>query len=703
MKAALERLADAWMNDQRGLGAAGQERGGRIVVLCNRRATPPAALRTAEGYSKHLQGAIRFVLFSTLALWALGCTERNPTGDPDGGGVQDGAPTPDKKLPWGTKGGPCYPNKTCNGELVCKNGACVPAPDLGLPDSKVTPPPDLPAPPPDLQPPPPDGPPPPDAPLPPDGPPPPPTCQPPGYKPVQLQQDQPGDWTVVLEAKSTYKSVAISKATAKQAAATFDYNVNWQQVAGFVVSRPSAATAATAEVTAALAQIKAGVYGSVTQLSAGTAGTSHDGFGTVKVTALELKLASTSDVSLTRNKLVPAVLGLPAAALTGLPSSFGVPATTFVVRFTTVLRKDGRVLFIGAVTEKAADADVSKITGSMSMDLANGTALAPGGETTTKDCYKDTVAAPPKNKVDFIWVMDESGSMSDNRANIAANAAKLFTAATNHSLDFRMGVTNVCSPKGSYKAAVGKFCSKISTSTSDMGGTDRFLLPTEQSIFAACIKNPPGYEGGAEYGLVNAKAAVANHLPRAANSPSKIRSDAQLVIIVVTDEFPESLASTIGYGNSKQCSLSASTQAKVDAALKTTYLDYFSGKTALGADIDFFQVIGGTCKNACNAYVAHGYKELAHAFGGTVYDVCQKDLSSSIKKIIDGINAAGSPIKLKKIPVSASLAVAADGKTLARSRWSGFDYAPGSNTIQLYGSATIKKGSKLAVSYQRWK
>ena len=62
--------------------------------------------------------------------------------------------------------------------------------------------------------------------------------------------------------------------------------------------------------------------------------------------------------------------------------------------------------------------------------------------------------------------------------------------------DFRMGVTNVIPQKT--QTGYAKFCSRISSNKSDSGGTDRFLLPSEQTIFASCIKNPPGYEGGSE-------------------------------------------------------------------------------------------------------------------------------------------------------------------------------------------------------------
>ena len=654
------------------------------------------------------------LIVSCAALLLVACGDRDPTGDDKTKVLKDSGPPPDSQQPkWGTNGGPCYPNNTCNAGLECKAGKCAPRPDGSVPppDNAVPPkdgpqpPPDGPQPPPDgPQPPPDQGPPPPDlGPPPPDSLQPPPLCAPPGYKKMQYQSDQAGDWTVALEAKSNYNTVSVSGAKAKQAAATFDFNVNWQQVAGFVASRPSSAKDAATESAAVLTAAKSAIYGSLILGDSGAKITSHDGFSAVSGTTINITLSSTSDVSLLRNNLLAVLAGVSSSSLSKLPTTFGAPATSFVVRLATVLRKDGRVLFIGAVTDSAGDQDISKVTGLLSRDLSNSSHLAVASASTQTTCEASAVATLPKNKVDFIWVADESGSMNDNRLDIANNAANLFTQAKNAGLDFRMGVTNVCSPTGSYKAAVGKFCSKISSSSSDMGGTDRFLLPTEAATFAACIKNPPGYEGGSEYGLVNAKQAVAKHLPRAANSPAKIRSGAQVVIIVVTDEFPQSLASTIGYSSSKTCTLTSSVQAKVDAALNKDYIPYFSGVPSAGSAISFFHTIGGTCKNACNAYVAHGYKELSAKFKGKLYDVCQKDLSGSIKKIIDGINAAGSALTLKSKPVSGSIMVAADSKTLARSRWSGFDYAPSTNAIQLFGSATVTKGSKLVVSYSRWK
>ena len=529
-----------------------------------------------------------------------------------------------------------------------------------------------------------------------------PPCNPPGHKAMTTKSSFAGDWAVVMPQKYVYKNITITGAKAKQAAAVLDHNVNWEQVAGFVVSRPSSATTAGDESAAAIKDI-GGIYATTTALDKGVATKTHDGFSTVISTELSVKLASTGDISLLRNKLVAALLGVPASSLSGLPASFGSPATDFVVRFSTVLRGGGRAVLVGAVTEKASDSDPSKATGLHSRDLANASGLAKAGKMPSGTCDTIKVSLKAANKVDIIWVVDESGSMSDNRKNIANNAAKFFTTATKSGLDFRMGVTNVTHPTSSNQKCIGKFCSKISSSTSDDGGTDRFLLPSEQAIFSACIKNPPCYEGGSEYGLVNSKKAVERHLPRAANSPDKIRTGAQVVIIVVTDEFPNGMTSTIGYAHYKTCTLPTSTQTALDKALKP-YKDYFKGTASAESKIAFFQTIGGVCSNSCGAQVAHGYKELAKEFNGAVYDVCQKDLTASINTIITKIKAGifSSPLTLKHKPITASLSVALDGKVLKRSQSGGYTYNAGSNTLSINGSVGLKNGSIITTAYRRW-
>jgi hypothetical protein len=301
---------------------------------------------------------------------------------------------------------------------------------------------------------------------------------------------------------------------------------------------------------------------------------------------------------------------------------------------------------------------------------------------------------------DIIWVMDESGSMSDNRQDIVNNATDFFSRALSSGLDFRIGVTNVCNPTGSYKEVIGRFCSRISSSQTDMGGTDRFLLPGEQAIFSSCIKNPPGYEGGSEYSLVNAMEAVKLHLPRAKGDSSRIRPDAKLVIIVATDEIANSLYSVLAgkYGPS-YCTLTASEQASLRSAM-SPYLNLFSGVQDPEAEA-IYNLIGGVCNNTCSANINHGHALLAKQFHGQIADVCQKNLGDTLQEIIDGVIGAASPMVLDYPPISASLAVALDAVAIPRSRVKGFDYRAATNSLAFIG-VKYKLGSEVITSYKRW-
>ena len=552
------------------------------------------------------------------------------------------------------------------------------------------------------------------------------TTNPNGLKAVQLRKSPAtaGDWHVALEKTAKYGTVKITAPGAKMAATVIDHTSSGSVAAGFVLSRATTKAKVTDEATAVNTAIQNFLGSSnITVRASGTTVKTHDGYDAVNATILDIKHSSASNVSALRNQVIAAVLGKSLSSLSNLPAPYGSSSTEFVLRMTTVRRfafkkdKNGktvldakghpvdsgdktkwRLVVMGAVAARVNYANPTHNTGFIVDDLSGGTALATAAASAASVCQGTTIAKLPV--ADMIWVVDESGSMADNRQDIVNNANNFFSRALASGLDFRMGVTNVCNPSGSYKSVIGKFCSKISTNTSDMGGTDRFLLPSEQTTFSSCIKNPPGYEGGSEYGLLNAEQAVKLHLPRAASTPGKIRPGAALAIIVATDEFPNSLSSIIGYSSATVCTLDSKTQTSLDTAL-TKYLNLFSGVTDPEAKASF-HLIGGVCKNSCGAQMGHGYRELAQKLGGQTVDVCQKNLGNSLQVIIDAIIGQASPIKLDHTPISASLSAALNGVVIKRSRTNGFDYRSATNTLALI-NIKYKKGSVVITSYRRWK
>jgi len=543
-----------------------------------------------------------------------------------------------------------------------------------------------------------------------------------GMNSVQLRKSAAtaGDYQLAVDPNAKYGAVSIAKAPGRMSAATIDHSKSAEEVAGFIITYAGTKGTAAAESNAVVTAIQNAGGATMTVRSSGTSGRTHDKFEAVRSTTIDIAPSPITNVSTYRNKLITAILGTK-YSLSNLPAGYGSSHSSLILRLTTVRRfafkKDSagkvvldskgfpldngdktkwQVVIIGAVASKTNYSNPKLKTGILLDDLSGASGLARSTATLGSNCQGSIIAKLPM--ADIIWVIDESSSMSNKRQDIVNNANNFFSRALASGLDFRMGVTNVCAPTGSYKKCIGKFCSVASSNTSHDGGTDRFLLPTEQTIFSACIKNPPCYEGGNEYSLVNAKEAVKRHLPRATSSQSNIRKDSTLVIIVATDEIANSL-SGLAYG-SKPCPLDTTTQAKLDQSLQP-YLNYFSGLSDPEAKA-VYHIIGNVCGATTSSEMNHGHMTLAKKLGGQAASVAQKNLGTTLQLIIDSVIGAASPTKFVATPVSATITVSLDGTVIKRSRTNGFDYYPTANSLSLI-NVNYKKGSVVITGYRRWK
>ena len=103
---------------------------------------------------------------------------------------------------------------------------------------------------------------------------------------------------------------------------------------------------------------------------------------------------------------------------------------------------------------------------SIKADVEGGTALAETSADKENECE---FYSADFTVTDIIWVIDESGSMSQEQQSMAANAVNFFNRAIAYGLDFRMGVTDV------HIGNNGMFC------TAQGQSNDFFLTPANLS------------------------------------------------------------------------------------------------------------------------------------------------------------------------------------------------------------------------------
>jgi len=123
---------------------------------------------------------------------------------------------------------------------------------------------------------------------------------------------------------------------------------------------------------------------------------------------------------------------------TGSLTVSGAAGPTQHVRAQYVLREGGHVIVVMAVA-----LDNNSVTGSDGYfglnDVAGGAALASHLDQTVVQCERSVAG---HNRVDFLFVVDDSNSMNDSQRNLAAVADAMATALENSTLDWRVAMVS---------------------------------------------------------------------------------------------------------------------------------------------------------------------------------------------------------------------------------------------------------------------
>lgn len=519
-----------------------------------------------------------------------------------------------------------------------------------------------------------------------------------GLKPIKyvdsMSTSYPmSNWRLALDVDAVETVPAIANAGMLHAAYAFDMIKPNAQVAGFLASRPANANSPVAEIGTLTVNLEnAAFITGVTVRASGNNTTSLDGFDTVLGASIELTTSSPLTVIAVREIVTAAALGRPPADVTfPSPGWTSTPDTRFVVSVQSIRRAEAlQTVFVGSVARAVHADDPTRTTAFHLNDMSNGTGVAVSGNGEELECEQFVISR--QAKADIIWIVDESGSTGDDRQRIVDNASVFFNKAVNAGLDFRVAVTDMDNAKNGIFA------------TRQAGGTgDRWLLPSEQAQFEANILDPSGpdtADGGTEHGLTQMRATLTRHLPRDNTDPQKIREDAAVVIIFVTDEKAEEVedAGILGEGNLEP---NPTQQAAIDALLAP----YLAELTANNVQVHLIAEplpFSSVCSTG-GAEHAYGYYELVNATGGQLGSICQLDLSATIDALIEDIIGGASPLTLSKFPISASVSVSRQASPMSRSRVNGFDYRGASNAITFFNQFfSPAMPAEIVVSYRRW-
>jgi hypothetical protein len=279
--------------------------------------------------------------------------------------------------------------------------------------------------------------------------------------------------------------------------------------------------------------------------------------------------------------------------------------------------------------------------------------------------------------VDILWVIDDSGSMVNERRRLVNNFNRFVQELVSLRVDFQMGVISIVSNDGGRLRGMTPI---ITNQTPD----PRAVFETNTTF--------PATRSRWEQGLRMAQFALT---PPNTNSGQPnagfVRPNAALAVIVVTNEDDSSFGPTEYYGRT------------------------FRGIKGKGNEnLVSFSIIGGPVPNGCippgeaNLYgslaePSFRYTEVATRTGGIVGSICDASFEQTLLRIAQALNTLKRVFPLTLVPIVPSIRVTVvDGAVaspIPQNDVTGWQYRTDTNSIVFLGTYVPPPGSTVRIEY----
>jgi hypothetical protein len=294
-------------------------------------------------------------------------------------------------------------------------------------------------------------------------------------------------------------------------------------------------------------------------------------------------------------------------------------------------------------------------------------------------------------KVDVLFVVDNSGSMAPQQANLVNNFNAFISSFVTKGYDFHIGVI----PSDTYKAIFSwgapyaRLKDGQGTSHSGVFVIDQLTPNIEPTFMTNATLGIGG--SGDERAFQSFKVALDSSL----NNDFR-RPNAFLAIIILSDEddFSHDANSDINE-NYSYSGLHTINYYK-------TYLDTLTGSTSSlrRYSVNSIHILDSTCLAASHvaANIGVRYSALVDATGGVKGDICSPSFSTELDKIQQGILTLASQFHLPRIPKVETIQVFVDGNQIPEGP-SGWTYDAAANSIVFAYSALPPQGASIIINY----
>lgn len=307
--------------------------------------------------------------------------------------------------------------------------------------------------------------------------------------------------------------------------------------------------------------------------------------------------------------------------------------------------------------------------------------------------YQQQATFEPR-KIDVLFVIDNSGSMSSSQSSLASNFPSFINYFKAKAYDYRIAVTTSDSYYGDQFLSSGCSLCNINQTKFRSGANPKIYIidsttPNPEALFAQNVN--VGVSGsGDERAFSSFKAALTSPLNADFHRPT-----AFLSIILVSDEDDFS-------HNDINLNESYSQPTLHTIA---SYKSFLEGFTSGASTTDFHVSTISILDEACRASLGSGrkvglrYMQLADATGGSKNSIC-----NTFDTILDSISAhiieqIKAQFFLTRKPVIASIRVLVEGVLVPADINNGWTYDSVTNSISIHGRFTPNAGANVTINF----
>lgn len=275
--------------------------------------------------------------------------------------------------------------------------------------------------------------------------------------------------------------------------------------------------------------------------------------------------------------------------------------------------------------------------------------------------------------VDILWVIDDSGSMTNERRTLVGNFDRFVQELLALQVDFQMGVTSIVSADGGRLRGA----TRIITRTT----------PQPRQVFEANTTFSVSRSRW-EQGLRMTQLALSSpNIDPGQPNAGFLRPNAALAIIVLTNEDDSSFGTTDYYSR------------------------VFRGLKGKGNEnLVSFSVIGGTIPNGCvppgetglygsTADPSVRYAEVATKTGGIIGSICDASFEQTLIRIAQALNTLKRVFPLTLPPIANSISVTVNGTTIPQDPVNGWQYRADTNSVVFLGNYVPPPAATVRLRY----